>query len=116
MHERDYQLRNAKRTKKPEDWINYRRLRNRTTCAIRKAKANYERSIFMENDMKPKDFWKQIKKCYPVKDKPTVSKSFTIENELVSDKQTIANAFYSYFTHIASRINSSIPNFVNSAW
>ena len=42
MHERDYQLRNAKRTNKPEHWSNYRRLRNQATYAIRKAKANYD--------------------------------------------------------------------------
>ena len=46
IHERDYQLHRAKRTSKSEDWSNYRRLRDRTTYAIRKAKANYERSIF----------------------------------------------------------------------
>jgi hypothetical protein len=38
MHERDYQLRNAKLGNKPEHWSNYRRLRNQTTYAIRKAK------------------------------------------------------------------------------
>ena len=68
IHERDHQLRKAKQTNKSEDWSNYRRLRNRTTYAIRKAKTNYERSIFLENDLNPKNFWRQIKKCYPVKD------------------------------------------------
>ena len=87
MHERDYQLRNAKLGNKPEHWSNYRRLRNQATYAIRKAKANYERSIFMENDLNPKDFWRQVKKCYPIKDKKTVSKTFMIANNPVSEKK-----------------------------
>jgi hypothetical protein len=80
----------------PEHWSNYWRLRNQATYAIIKAKANYERSIFMGNDLSPMDFWRQVKKCYPIKDKKTVSKTFTIANKPVSEKKIIAKAFCSY--------------------
>jgi hypothetical protein len=53
----------------------------------KKSKANYERSIFMENDLNPKDFWRQVKKCYPIKDKKPVSKTFMIANNPVSEKK-----------------------------
>jgi hypothetical protein len=68
----------------------------------------------MENDLNPMDFWRQVKKCYPIKDKKTVSKTFTIANKPVSEKKIIANAFCSYFTHVTSLINPSQPNFVDS--
>ena len=55
MYERDFQLRKAKRTNNPEDWSHYRRLRNSTTYAIHKEKANYERSILNENELNPKN-------------------------------------------------------------
>jgi hypothetical protein len=100
MYERDYQLQKAKPTKNPEDWSHYRRLRNLTTYAIRKEKANYERSIFNENELNPKKFWKQIKKCYPVKIKPTSSTSFKVENEVITDKSKISNAFCDFFSNI----------------
>ena len=106
MHERDYQLRNAKRSNKSEHWSNYRRLRNQATYGIRKAKANYERSIFMENDLNPKDFWRQVKKCYPIKDKKIVSKTFMIANKPVSVKIFFRKCILQLlYVHVTSLIN-----------
>ena len=84
--------------KNPEDWSHYRRLRNLTTYAIRKEKANYERSVFNENESNPKNFWKQVKKCYPIKNKSPSNTSFKVENELITDKNKIPNAFCAYFS------------------
>ena len=116
MYERDYQLQKAKRTKNPEDWSHYRRLRNLTTYAIRKGKANYEKSIFNENEFNPKNFWKQIKKCYPVNNKSTSSTSFKVENEVITDKSKISNAFCDFFSNIPSLMKTRTCNFMNSAW
>jgi hypothetical protein len=116
MYERDYQLRKAKRTKNPEDCSHCRRLRNLTTYAIRKGNANYERSIFNENELNPKNFWKQIKKSYPVKNKSTSSTSFKVENEVITDKSKISNAFCDFFSNIPSLMKTTTCNFMNSAW
>ena len=109
-------MRRAKRTSKSEDWSNYRRLRNRTTYAIRKAKANYERSIFSENDLNPKDFWRQVKKCYPAREAKSTSKTFKLDNKPVSNKQRIADAFCRYFTSVTSLIASPASIITNSIW
>ena len=114
IHKRDYQLGRAKQTNKSEDWSNYCRLRNRTTYAMRKAKANLERSIFLENDLNPKDFWRQVRKCYPAREEKSTSKIFNIANKPVSKKQKIANAFCRYFTSVTSLIASSASNITNS--
>jgi hypothetical protein len=115
MYERDYQLRKAKRTKNPEDCSHCRRLGNLTTYAIRKGNANYERSIFNENELNPKNFWKQIKKSYPVKNKSTSSTSFKVENEVITDKSKISNAFCDFFRNIPSLMKTTTCNFMNSA-
>ena len=116
MYQRDYQLRKAKRTKNPEDWSHYRKLRNLTTYAIRKEKANYERSIFNENESNPKNVWKQIKKCYPIKNKSTSNTSFKVENKVIKDKNKISNAFCVYFSNIPSLIKTTICNFMSPTW
>ena len=118
MYQRDCQLPKAKRTKNPEDWSHYRRLRNLTTYAIRKEKANYERSIFNETESNPKNFLKQIKKCYPIKNKSTSNTSFKVENEVITDKNKISNAFSVYFSNIPSLMKTTIIlcNFMNPTW
>jgi hypothetical protein len=115
MYERDYPLQKAKRTKNPEDWSHFRRLRNLTTYAIRKGKANYERSIFNENEFNPKNFWKQIKKCYPVNNKSTSSTSIKVENEVITGKSKIWNAFCDFFSNIPYLMKTTTCNFMNSA-
>ena len=67
IRERDYYLRKAKRTGCENDWSTYRRLRNTTTALIRKSKSNYQREAFQNNTHSPNDFWKEIKKLYPLK-------------------------------------------------
>ena len=67
MNERDYWLRKVRKTGKENDWSSYRRLRNAVTRIIRYSKATYTRSVFQENINRPKQFWEQIKKCYPTK-------------------------------------------------
>jgi hypothetical protein len=114
MNSRDYHLRNFKRTNLEVEWSSYKRLRNRVTNLIRTAKANHVRKTFRENVHKPRDFWKQIKKCYPTKESSQTSKSFNIENIVTTDKQSIANTFCSFFTMVGSSLVQSPV--VNLTW
>ena len=94
MNERDYQLRKARRTGKESDWSAYRRLRNTVTRLIRHNKATYTRSILRENVNKPKEFWSQLKRCYPTKSsKGNNCRLFEINGKRESDKKAISNAF-----------------------
>ena len=45
MNERDHYLKKARKSGRELDWSTYRRLRNNVTGMIRKAKANYTRSV-----------------------------------------------------------------------
>ena len=79
-------------------------MRNSVTATIRKIKANYHRSLFKESMKTPKEFWSKIKKMFPVKAKSANATSFKINSIPTTDKQKISNAFYSYFTSMASSL------------
>ena len=94
MIERDYHLRQARKTGREVDWSTYRRLRNDITRKIRYSKSVYTRSIVRENVSHPKQFWNTIKRCYPVKQqKEAPAKLLSVNGKLTSDKKVIANGF-----------------------
>lgn len=116
MNERDFLLRKAKRTGNENDWSTYRRLRNATTNLIRKSKANFQREVFQNNAHSPKDFWKEIKKCYPLKDQKLKATSFNINQEVITDRKEISDAFCHYFSNVGSSIHQHMYNLGNMAW
>ena len=117
MKERDYHLKKARRTGKEADWTDYRHLRNAVTRLIRKSKATHTRALFRESINKPKDFWKQLKKCYPVKDsRSQQAKVFKVNNKEINDKKTIANEFCQFFTAIGKNLQSKILSLSDIVW
>ena len=109
---RDYHLKQHKRTNSEVHWNHYKRLRNTINNKIRSAKANHVRAVFRESRNQPKDFWNEIKKCYPTKDTTGIQKSFKIDGKLVSDKTSIATAFCTFFAKVGSSLmKSPIINF-----
>ena len=98
MRQRDYFLKRARKTNRPEDWANYRCFRNRVSNSIKKAEGAY-------NDHKA--FWRTMKKILPGKTK-TVSTKIKVGETLSSDKKCKANAFNKFFTYAATRLLHAI--------
>ncbi|XP_057294693.1 uncharacterized protein LOC130623235 [Hydractinia symbiolongicarpus] len=115
MNARDYYLRGAKRTNAEIDWSAHKRMRNNVTNAIRHAKSNFVH-VFKENIHHSKQFWNQIKKCYPSKEKESPSRSFKINDFIVTDKKRIADNFCPFFSTIGSSLSKKIPSISNSTW
>ena len=69
MHNRDRQLRKARKTNSGNDWTRYKSLRNHCNSIIRKAKSNYHKNLLSENEANPCKFWNAIKEIYPTKPK-----------------------------------------------
>ena len=111
---REYHRREHERTDLEYHWNQYKRLRNSINNKLRSAKANYVRSVFRETMNQPKDFWKQIKKCYPTKDTGSTQKSFKINGKLTSDTTSIANAFCTFFSKVGSSLMTS--PIINYTW
>ena len=118
MRNRDFLLKKAKASGKAVDWMAYKKLRNNITCAIRKSKANYNRSrIYNENVNTPKQFWNQIKQSYPVKEEKTMTtKIFDINGSATSDKNTIVSGFNTYFTNVGKTLQASLVTLGNTIW
>ena len=110
MNKRDYWLRKARKSQNENDWSTYRRLRNAVTRTIRYSKATYTRSVFQENIKSPKQFWKEVNKCYPTKSsKEQNNQVFQINGENISNKKTISNKFCDFFTTIGKRLHNTLP-------
>ena len=110
MNERDYHLRKARESGNEQKWSAYKRLRNEITNLIRRNKANHCRRMLRENIDSPKDFWKQVKRCYPIGRQSSKSNFFSIEGERVSDKAKIADKFCSFFATIGSSLQAKTSN------
>ncbi|CAB4037008.1 Hypothetical predicted protein [Paramuricea clavata] len=117
IKERDFFLRKARKSEMTTDWLAYKKLRNTVTQDIRRSKANYNRSLFSENINSPTQFWNQIKKCYPAKEKKLVtSKVFDIDETTTTDKTSIANGFCKYFTNVGKTLQTSLITLGNTVW
>lgn len=99
MNERDQLLRKSRRTKSNADSLAYKRKRNETNIAIKRAKSSYYKNLLSENFENPSKFWKVLKSIYPCKNlKKHNSQSFDIDGEVKScNPSTIANAFGEFF-------------------
>ena len=117
MNERDYLLKKARKSGKECDWSNYRKARNGVTNRIHQHKANYNRSVFRENVRRPKQFWNQIKKCYPMHNKKEIpSKMFNVQGKLISDENEIADTFCNFFTRIGTSIQKCYVTLTEKHW
>jgi len=77
MNERDYYLKKARRTNAEADWQLYRHSRNSVTYTIGQ----------------PKDFWKNIKRFYPTKQKShDLPPMMKVNGKRTLDKTSIANS------------------------
>ena len=111
---RDYHQKQHEHTNSELHWNHYKRLRNSVNNKIRSAKANHVRAVFRETQNQPKDFWNQIRKCYPTKDTGSLQKSFKIDGKLTSDTTSIANAFCKFFAKVGSSLMTS--PIINFTW
>ena len=116
MNERNYHLWKARETGNEQEWSAYKRLRNEITNLIRRNKANHCRRMLRDNIDRPKDFWKQVKKCYPSQSKNATCNLFNIDGNRVSDKAKIANKSCSFFATIGSSLQTKTSNIFDKTW
>ena len=75
MNERDKILRKARKTNLENDWLLYKKLRNRCNNLLRQAKSKYHQDQLNENKLNPKRFWDALKKIFPTKQSSSVPKT-----------------------------------------
>ncbi len=103
IRQRDFLLKQARRTNRKEDWMLYRRSRNCVTNVIRQAKSKFSRDLIDENSDNPKNFWKTVNRIMPG-EKKKKSTNIRINGTLISDEKEIANKFNYHFIETVNRL------------
>ena len=93
---------------KKKDFLNYKLARNRTTSLIRKAKINFFNKAIAENQS-ISYFWQQLKHLDSQTAKQRLPEMIEYNEEVLTDKTEIANAFNKHFTNVANLIDRSDP-------
>lgn len=84
-------------------------MRNHYLEELRNAENNYYSKKVIENRDDPKKMWTVLKEILGKKIQNPI-KSVQIDNNIYSDKQTIANELNAYFVKSIEQINHNIPN------
>ena len=109
MKERDNAKLIAARTKLSEDWIYYKKLRNRVNRLKHHEKKNYFNETLRENSHTPKQLWKKLKELVPSKiTKSSKVQRIQVKDPEVTDKKQIADYFNDFFINIGRKLASQI--------
>ena len=82
----------------------YRKLRNKVTNEIRKAKRIYFNNKFEQSAGNPKKTWSVINEALKRKNKNKICYEFLIDNNLISDSDIIVDKFNEYFSNIGTEL------------
>lgn len=89
-----------KKSKSDENYADFKRLRNKTQFAIKKAKTSFVKNQISENQSASKKVWKILKDLgMPTKSKGTSSNIRQKNNcdEICFDSDFVANKFHNFF-------------------
>merc|ERR1712240_858655 len=106
MEERDLLRSRAKSTNNPEDWSEWKILKNRVNRLVRKEKARQrENTIFeVSKDTTTKKLWNYVKSkaCWTTSMAPTILKAS--ENDFTTSPQRMAKILNDYFVQKVNTI------------
>ena len=90
----------------PEDWTQYRQLRNLVTSMNRKARKIHFYTKLKETRAGPNVFWNTLRKVISGKNNFGEIEKLVINRKEVKDKQNTANSLNEFFTTMASSLLS----------
>ena len=101
MKERDAAKVKAARTKKVDDWNEFKRLRNKVNNTKFVEKRNYYSETLNETKGNPKQMWRKLKELVPTKNKMSSDiQKIKIQDKEVTDSRKIADLLNDYFINI----------------
>ena len=118
MNIRDQLYRKARKSKKQLDWVSYKRKRNFVKNEIQRTKKNFISKELRDTSNKPDKFWNTVKKLYPTKSKSSkLTTTFrTIDNKMLTEKQSIADGFCQFFSSAANRLKRTTFPLTEITW
>ena len=99
MRTRNYFGTKAKKSKKTEDWVQFKRLRNHVTWCLRIAKRSYFEDLSVRSLGNPRKVWKEINRLLGTRHRRKVD-SLKVKAGVIMDKQDIAEEFGSFFLSV----------------
>ena len=100
-----YATTKIQQVKTTENYDKYKRQRNKVNNLIKRGKQNYNKSLLDENTKNATSFWRTLKSIFPTKPKSKLSTTtFKVNEEEISNKETIANGFGKFFSSKATTL------------
>jgi len=90
--------------------IKYKKYRRVCEVTIKVAKKNYYDSQFRENSQNLRKTWSLIKEVIGVPNKTTISPTFVVGGESITDKTIIADGLNNFFVNVGHELASKIPS------
>ena len=114
---RDVLQRKFHKSKTTENYKKYKRQRNKVNNLIKRAKKNYNKNLLNENFKNATSFWRIMKSIFPTKPKSKLTNTtFEVNEEEISNKETIANEFGQFFSSIAIRLLQTLHPIKDFIW
>ena len=88
-------------------WKDFKKLRNKCTALIRKARIDYWKNEF-EKSSNSKTFWRTVKKFKGI-DKQNNIGSLNVNGEVITDPKEKAEAMNSFFANIGKELAQKLP-------
>ena len=90
------------KSKTTQNYEKYKPQRNNDNNLNKRAKQNYNKNLLDENTKNATSFWRTLKSTFPTKPKSKrTSQTFKVNEEEISNKETIAIGFGQFFSSIA---------------
>lgn len=110
MHDRDILKLRAIRSKNPNDWVHFKRQRNKVNSATRLAKQIYYQNMLNEHKGDSRKTWQIINELSSRNFVETSVKQLNVNEQSVTAPAEIAHEFNRYFATIGPKLASDIPS------
>ena len=108
MYHRDRLKLKAIKSNLQQDWVNYKKTRNRVNTEIKNAKRRYYDGAFERNANNPKKTWQTINEIMSRKKNKLVINEIECEGTTVHNPSEVAEKFNKYFSEIGPKLAKEI--------
>ena len=86
-----------KKTKNPQDWANYRKLRNQINNKVKTTKASYYHNSFTQSEENPQRTWKTINNIMSCRQNNQIVKEVKVNDTFICNSKEISNVLMNIF-------------------
>ena len=117
MDYRDVLQRKFRKSETTENYVKYKHQRKKVDNLIKRTKQNYKKNLLDENTKNTTSFWRTVKSIFPTTPKlKLTSTTFKVNEEEISNKETISNGFGKFFSSIAITLLQTLHPIKDFVW